>query len=295
MYPAIIDNYVRPLTVTEAISALVDGGEDALFIAGGMSLMQAIKSRMVSPTCLVDLQDVAELKGISTDNQGVVRIGAMTRYCEIATAGELLGPYQALVDAAAHVGDRQVRNRGTIGGSLCWNYIAACLPAASLGVGASVELMSKSGEQRTLTADDFLGTPLETARADDEILVAVTLPKPAANVGSAYKKWGLVADALPVVGVTVLVQLDPAGTCTRARVAFSGLGDGPCRSSAAEQALIGATGHDHDNIKQAFEAASEEQDVQADMWADEAYRKLLIRELGREVANTAFERASAGN
>jgi len=294
MYPAIIDNYVRPKSVAEAVSALVEGGEDALFIAGGMSLMQAIKSRMVSPSCLVDLQEVSEIKGISANGDSV-RIGAMTRYCEIAAASELLGANEALVDAASHVGDRQVRNRGTIGGSLCWNYIAACTPAACLGIGATVELVSAAGGQRTLAVDDFLGSPLETDRADDEIMTAVILPAPSANTGSAYKKWGLVADALPVVGVAVLVRIDQEEVCTHARVAFSGLGDGPCRSAAAEQTLIGAMASDNDSISKALEAAAAELEVQADMWADEAYRKLLIIELGREVAVTAFRRAGVHN
>ncbi len=294
MYPSVIDNYVRPKSVDEAIAAIVDGGEDAMFIAGGMSLMQAIKSRLVSPSCLVDLQDVSEIKGISSDDTGL-RIGAMTRYREMANADKLRGAYGALVDAAAHVGDRQVRNRGTIGGSLCWNYIAACTPAACLGIGASVELVSRTGAKRTLVADDFLGSPLETAREDNEILVAVTLPTPEPNTGSAYKKWGLVADALPVVGVAVLVQTDAAGICLRARVAFSGLGDGPCRSAAAEQVLIGARADETSKIGEAFEAAAAELEVQADMWADEDYRRLLMRELGKEVTATAFNRAEPGS
>jgi aerobic carbon-monoxide dehydrogenase medium subunit len=291
MYPAVIDNYVRPKTVAEAASALAEAGEDALFIAGGMSLMQAIKSRMVAPTCLVDLQGVEELKGVTLDSSGV-RIGAMTRYREIADDGRLNGAYQALIDATSHVGDRQVRNRGTIGGSLCWNYIAACSPATAIGVGATVELMSSTGEQREMAAEDFLGSPLETERADDEIMIAVTLPPAPANTGSAYKKWGLVADALPVVGVVVLIETDGSRKCTRARVAFSGLGAGPCRSAGAEQGLIGASSDDGEKIDAAFQAAAGELEIHGDMWADEDYRKLLIGELGRDVTATAFKRAA---
>lgn len=290
MYPAVIDNYVRPKTIAEATSAISEGGEDALFIAGGMSLMQAIKSRMVSPSCLIDLQDVAELKGISVEGGGI-RIGAMTRYREIAGAAQLHGAYQALNDAAAHVGDRQVRSRGTMGGSLCWNYIAACTPAAAIGVGASVELAAASGDRRTLAAEDFLGSPLETARADDEIMVAVTLPQAPDRTGSAYKKWGLIADALPVVGVAAFIQTDPQGVSISARVAFSGLGAGPCRSATAEQMLVGLAAGDGEKIAAAFDAAAGELEVQADMWADEDYRRLLIRELGCDVVATAFSRA----
>lgn len=290
MYPTVIDDYIRPKTVAEAASALSKGGEDALCFAGGMSIMQAIKSRMVSASCVIDLQDVAELKGITVEN-GAIRIGAMTRYRDIAGDERLHGAYQALNDAASHVGDRQVRSRGTIGGSLCWNYIAACTPAAVMGIGASIELAAASGQRRTLSAEDFLGSPLETARADDEIMVAVTLPKAQVGTGSAYKKWGLIADALPVVGVAALIQTDGNGTCTGARVAFSGLGSGPCRSAQAEQMLVGLSEGDSEKIANSFDAAAGELEVQADMWADEDYRRLLIRELGCDVVATAFGRA----
>ena len=118
MYPATIHDYHRPTSVQEAVTAIADGGAEAVFIAGGQSLMQALKARLVQPHALVDLQDVAELKGVKID--GGVRIGAMTRYMELASETRLAPAYAALIDAAAHVGDRQVRNRGTIGGSVCW-------------------------------------------------------------------------------------------------------------------------------------------------------------------------------
>ncbi len=132
MYPAVIEDYVAPTTIDGALKALAEHGEGAHFIAGGQSLMQAVKARLIRPTCLVDLQHVAELRGIAVDGTGV-RIGAMTRYREVAADGRLDGAYQALRDAASHVGDRQVRNRGTLGGSLCWNFIAACMPPTVIG------------------------------------------------------------------------------------------------------------------------------------------------------------------
>ena len=174
MYPAVIETYDVPTSVQEALQALAKRGNDSYFIAGGQSLMQAIKARVISPKSLIDLQHVAELNGIEY-NQGAVRIGAMTRYRDIATDERLDGAYQALRDAASHVGDRQVRNRGTLGGSLCWNYIAACMPPTCIGIGASLDLVSKGGK-RSLLAEAFLQSPLETARRDDEIVVAVTLP-----------------------------------------------------------------------------------------------------------------------
>ncbi|MFO1351074.1 MAG: FAD binding domain-containing protein [Gammaproteobacteria bacterium] len=291
MYPAPIDDYLRPRTVAEAVKAIgkYKAGE-AFCIAGGQSLMQAIKSRLVAPKCLIDLQDIEELRGIAVNAKGVA-IGAMTRYADIAADERLNGAYQALIDAASHVGDRQVRNRGTIGGSVCWNYIAACMPTVALGLGVTLKLVSGAGKARDIGADDFFKGPLETARRDKEILQTINLPKAPKRAGSMYQKWGLVSDALPVIGVCACVQLDAKGACSAARIAVGGLASGPKRAKAAEQALLGKKAGDADAIAMAMSAAADEIDTQSDHWADGAYRKQLIRTLGAEVVASAFARA----
>jgi carbon-monoxide dehydrogenase medium subunit len=293
MYPKNIDTYVAPGNVAEALHALAEHGENAMFVAGGQSLMQAIKSRMVSPKSLIDLQGVAELKGVTKAKDGV-RIGAMTRYRDIAGDAQLDGAYAALRDAASHVGDRQVRNRGTIGGSLCWNYLAACMPPTCLGLGASVELANTKGARRTVPVEQFLRGPLDTARSDDELLLAVTLPPEPAGAGSAYKKWGLVTDALPVVGVCAYLEVDAAGVCRTARLAVGGLATGPRRATAGESALVGKSARDGDGIGAAADAAAAATATQGDMWADADYRKVLIAALAREVIGNAFTRAGQG-
>ena len=154
----------------------------------------------------------------------------MTRYRDIAADERLDGAFQALRDAASHVGDRQVRNRGTIGGSLCWNYIAACMPPTCIGIGASLDLVSKTGK-RSLCAEEFLQGPLETARGDDEIVVAVTLPAPRQSCGSAYKKWGLVTDALPVAGVCAFIERERRWSMRVSAAGGRRIGD---RSAASE-------------------------------------------------------------
>lgn len=292
MYPATIENYDAPKSVHEALQLLAKRGDESFFVAGGQSLMQAIKARVISPKSLIDLQHVTELKGIEY-NKGSVRIGAMTRYRDIASDERLDGAYQALRDAASHVGDRQVRNRGTIGGSLCWNYIAACMPPTCIGIGASLDLASKGG-RRSLHAEEFLRGPLETARHDDEIVVAVTLPAPSARSGSAYKKWGLVTDALPVVGVCAFVELGDDRRCRAARLAIGGLASGPRRTPAGEKALIGVSADDASAIADAAKTAAVSTETQSDMWAEADYRKKLIETLAREVLATAFARAERG-
>ncbi len=290
MYPGVIHAYHRPASVREAVTAIADGGEDAVFIAGGQSLMQALKARLVQPHALVDLQEVAELKGVAFD--GGVRIGAMTRYVELAAETRLAPAYAAFIDAAAHVGDRQVRNRGTIGGSVCWNYIAACMPAVALTLDATMNLVSGKGGERSVPARDFIGAPLQTARKDDELLVSLRLPAPPANAGSAYRKWSLVSDGLPVIGACVYVELDAGGSCARARVGFGGLASGPRRSPAAEAAMVGCKVGDDATVARAMAAAAQELETQGDLWADPAYRAQLIRTLGAEMAFKALRRAS---
>jgi carbon-monoxide dehydrogenase medium subunit len=213
----------------------------------------------------------------------------MTRYVEIAEHTGLGPAYAALRDAAQRVGDRQVRNRGTIGGSCCWNYMASCLPATVLALGGTMHLLNAAGQSRELAADDFLIAPLETARAEDEILTAISFPA-APRTGSAYKKWGLVADALPVVGVCMKVTVDAAGKCIAARIALSGLSAGAQRVVAGEQILGGSAG-DPAAIDRALAACVGAVDAQSDQWAETAYRQQLIRTLGREVAASAFARA----
>jgi aerobic carbon-monoxide dehydrogenase medium subunit len=289
MYPSVINAYHRPGSVRGALAAIAEGGEDATFIAGGQSLMQALKARLVQPRALVDLQDVAELRGVRLDDG--VAIGAMTRYVELARETRLAPAYAALIDAAGHVGDRQVRNRGTIGGSLCWNYIAACMPAVALTLDATMKLASRSGE-RSVPAREFIGAPLETTRRDDELLVSLELPAPPSNAGSAYRKWSLLSDGLPVIGACVYVETDGSGKCTRARVGFGGLASGPKRSAAAETKLAGCAAGDQDGIARAMAAAADELETQGDLWADPAYRSNLIQTLGAEMAATALRRAS---
>jgi aerobic carbon-monoxide dehydrogenase medium subunit len=289
MYPSVIHDYRRPSSIQEALVAIGKGDEEAFFIAGGQSLMQAVKARLVQPHALVDLQDVAELKGVRID--GGVRIGAMARYVELASETRLAPAYAALVDAAAHVGDRQVRNRGTIGGSICWNYIAACMPVVALTLDATMNLVSSGGE-RSVPAQEFIGAPLETTRRDDELLVSLQLPPPPSNAGSAYRKWSLISDGLPVIGACVYVETDASGACTKARVGFGGLATGPKRSPAAEARLVGCAAGDDDGVADAMAAAAEELETQGDLWADPAYRSQLMRTLGATVAATAFRRAS---
>jgi aerobic carbon-monoxide dehydrogenase medium subunit len=296
MFPAKIDSLSRPKTVAEAAALMASAEEgNVLPIGGGMSLMQAIKARVVRPGAIVDLNDIEELKGIK-ETAFSVWIGAMTRYVELATSDVLKsGAFGALSDAASHVGDRQVRNRGTIGGSLCWNYVAACVPVATLALGAELELVSKSAsggdETRVVSIDDFIVGPMETSRRPQEILRSVTLTGPRKHVGSAYRKWGHVTDSLPVVGIGVRVVLNDNGTCKVARVAIGGLSRGSQRFYEAERRLLGTSSNNQAAISDGFRSAAKTLEIQSDPLASADYRKVLIEELGTSVVLSAMARA----
>ena len=293
MYPAIIEEYVAPATLAEALEALDRYKGDATVFAGGMSIMQAVKARLVEPRCVIDLGNLGELRGVTLGAEGV-RIGPMTRYRDLAVEDKLNGAYQAINDAAATVADRQVRNRGTIGGSICWNYLAADLPPTVLTLDAAIELTSAGGKVRSVAAGNFFLGALETARAENELVTAIRLAPAPARAGSAYKKWATLVDGLPVIGVAVYVETDGGGVCTAARLGVGGILPVVKRATAAEGQLIGAKAGDTEALDAALATAADEIDPQGDRWAEAEYRKLLIRDLGRQVVATAFERAMGG-
>lgn len=293
MYPAPIESYYRPGSVDELRRIVADARGESMYIAGGMSLMQAIKARMISPRCLVDLNDIPELRGI-TRVDGRIRIGAMTRYRTIAENEAELGPFQAMSDAAAHVGDRQVRNRGTLGGSLAWNYLKACSPIVSLACGARLNIARSDGKLDEVAVEDFLLGPLSTDLQQDDLIVSVDFELPEAAAGSAYRKWGIVKDALPVIGVGVFLEVDGSGRCSRASFAVGGLPGGPQRSTDAETMLTGGLDLDAaDALRACAAAAAAELETDDDPWVSGAYKTHLIERLGAEVLSRAVNRARA--
>ncbi len=291
MYPAVIEEYLTPTTVDEALDALRRRPREARIIAGGMSLMQLMKARQAEPPCLVDLRKVASLREIRVNGSGL-RIGAMVRYKELAADARLDGAYGALGDAARVIGDRQVRNRGTIGGNLCFNDSAADLPPVMLALDAQLEIARAGGQPRTIPAAQFLGSPREVDLGEAEILTAVLLPRALPRSGSAYLKYGFTVDGPAVLGVAAMVHLDGDGLCGAAALAVGGVLPRCQRAPQAERALVGHTARDQAALAAALEAAAREVDTHTDLWADSAYRKVLLRQLGGQAVAQAFKRAA---
>jgi len=212
--------YQRAKSVADAAAALAKTGGKAL--AGGQSLVGAMKLRLASPGTVVDLSGIAELKGIRKEGDAIM-IGAMTTHADVAASAVVKQAIPALAKVAEGIGDRQVRNRGTLGGSLANNDPAADYPAAVLALGATV-LTNK----RKISADDFFRGMYETALADDEIITAVSFPVPKK---AAYAKFPQPASRFALVGVFV------AQTAGGVRVAVTGAASHVHRATAIEQAL----------------------------------------------------------
>ena len=293
MYPAPIEAYFAPRSIDEALQCLAEAGDDATFIAGGMSLMQAMKARLVEPRVLIDLNEVEELRGLARGPRSLT-VRPMTRYRELAATSALHGALQALGDAAATVGDRQVRNAGTIGGSLCWNYVASCMPNACLCLDATLVLASLAGGTRSVPIGEFLVGPLETARRDDELLVEIVFPASIRRgVGSAYRKYGGAVDGLPIVGIAAQVEVDEAGLCTHARFSVGGILP-TARAFDGVGEILRARPGTPAAFAEAAAAAADAIETQGDHLAGAGYRRVLIRTLGRDVLAEAHARASNG-
>jgi aerobic carbon-monoxide dehydrogenase medium subunit len=279
--PASFD-YVAPQSLEEAIRALSEGGEEAKLLAGGHSLLPLMKLRLAFPPLLVDLRRVPGLTGIERENGGF-RVGAMTTHHQVATGG--LGLASA---AAATIADQQVRNRGTIGGSLAHGDTAADLPAVLLACEGEVTAHGPRG-RRTISASELFEDYLTTALAPDEVLTEVRLP--AMNgYGFAYQKFNRRHEDWAMVGVCALVKKAGDGSCEDVRIGLTHMGSTSLRASAAEEALRGQ-GLDSDSLARAAEQAAEGTEPPGDLNATPDYKRHLARVLSRRALEEAAGRA----
>ena len=279
MIPAEFE-YVAPQSLDEALAALREGGEDAKLLAGGHSLLPLMKLRLAAPTLLVDLRRVPGLTGIDRSD-GSLRIGAMTRHHDVAT-----GDLGLASQAAATIADQQVRNRGTIGGTLAHGDPASDLPAVLLALEGSVVVRGDGGE-REIAADDLFQDYLTTAVADGEIVTEVRLPSDA-GWGAGYEKFNRRVEDWAMVAVCAVVRKAPDGSCADVRIGLTNMGSTPLRATASEEALRGGA-LDAGAIAAAAEHADAGTDPPADLNASADYKRHLARVLCRR----ALEEAAA--
>ena len=285
MYPAPFE-YHAPSTLPEALGLLDRFRDEAKVLAGSQSLIPLMKLRLATPGHLVDLRKVPGLSGIS-ESGGELRIGAMTRYREIETSELVRAKIPAMSEAAGQIGDAQVRNLGTIGGSLAHADPSADWPAVTVALDASVRIVSKVGE-RVLKVEDLIQGPLTTALEPGEILAEVQVPLPAGRTGSAYEKYPHPASRFAIVGVAARVSLDD-GNVREARVAITGLGPKVTRAKGVEQALAGEAA-DPAALDAAAARAAEGLELRGDLLGSAEYKanlatvytsRALRRALGR--------------
>lgn len=235
MYPSSFE-YHRASSVADALAMMEQYGGDAKVLAGGHSLLPIMKLRFATPAHLIDIGRIASLEGI-TESAGTIAIGAMTRHVDVATSAVIAKYLPSVSEAAAGIGDVQVRNRGTIGGSLAHADPGADLPAVMVALGAQIVATGKSGD-RTIAAEAFFTDTFATSLRAGELITQVRIPVPAKGSGTAYAKYADPASGYAVVGVASLVTV-VGGTVTAARVAMTGVSSRAMRLAAVEAALIG--------------------------------------------------------
>ena len=275
--------YHRPASLDEAVSLLQEHGDDASLLAGGHSLLPAMKLRLSAPEHLVDIGRIDGLREIRSEGGGVV-IGAGATHHDVESSSAVAGGAPLLAQAAAVIGDVQVRNAGTIGGSLAHADPAADYPAAVLAAEGSVEVVGPGGA-RSIAAADFFVELFATALQPGEIITAVRVPAPDAGTGVSYLKFPHPASRFAVCGCAAAVTVS-GGTCSSARVAFNGIASAAFRDAGVEAALAGAS-LDEESVKAAAAGAAEGQELLADSFAGEDYRRQLARVYARRAVLAA--------
>jgi carbon-monoxide dehydrogenase medium subunit len=252
--------YHRPTTLAEA-AEMASGNEDAKILAGGQTLIPTLKQRLAQPSDVIDLGAIAELRGIREEGGGLV-IGATTKHADVTSSEVVHRVIPALAKLAGLIGDAQVRNRGTLGGSICNSDPSADYPSALVGLGATVHTTT-----RQIAAEDFFTGMFETALEPNEIVTAVAFPKP---VRAAYAKFPNPASRYATVGVFV------AETDGGIRVAVTGAGPSVFRWTEAEQALAG------DFSPAALDGLTMDSDgLNSDIHASSEYRASLVKVMAK--------------
>ncbi len=265
--------YFAPTTVDEAVSLLQQHGEDAKLLGGGHSLLPAMKLRLTTPAVLIDVTKISDIKGVSVN--GSVTVGGGATYHAVASNDAVRSACGVLSDCVAQIGDTQVRNRGTIGGSLAHADPAADLPAVALALGATITAQGPGGA-RTINADDMFVEMLTTALEPNEIITSVSFPRLGAGAGAAYEKMRQPASRYAIVGVAAYVKLGSDGNVAEARVAVTGAGPKATRQDATEAAITGTNGDDA-AIAAAADKAGEDMDYLGDIHASEEYRRAMVK------------------
>ena len=282
--------YFRPRTVAEA-SALLKKHKGSRVIAGGHSLLPAMKFRLANPKALVDIGGIKGLCGVQTRGKAIW-IGATTTHAEVAGSPILRKTCPMLAETAAQIGDVQVRNRGTIGGSVAHADPAADFPTALVALGATIVAKGPKGE-RKIPADKFFVDLFTTALKAGEIVIAILVPPYARGTGASYSKHPHPASRYAVAGAAAVVEIGKDGTCTRASLVIGGTTANPVPVAAAGAALVGLKPDAAAIGKAAAEVAAAIPDPMGDTYASGEFRVHLATVLAKRALTAAVEHARA--
>src|SRR5437867_1891209 len=280
--------YTAAASLSEAVNLLQKHGGRAKILAGGHSLIPMMKLRLAAPEFLIDIGKIPELSYVKEEG-GNIRIGALIAHYAIETSDIVARRCQALADAAALIGDVQVRNKGTIGGSLAHADPAADYPAGILALDATIVALGPQGE-RQIAAPKFFVDMLTTALEPNEIIREIQIPVRSGRVGSAYLKMAQKASGFAICGAAAVVELDASGALSNVAVGITGVGNRAFRATEAEKALKGQK-PTTDLLKRACEKASSGVIALEDIHASADYRLDLARIFARRAVEAAIERA----
>lgn len=289
MYPPSFELLV-PKTLDEALELLAKYGEEAKVLAGGHSLIPLMKFRLARPRYVIYLGKIPGLSYIREEG-GLIRIGAMTTHNQIEESSLLAEKNPLLRETASKIGDLQVRNMGTIGGSLAHADPAADYPAALAALEAQVVLRSVKGE-RVLGVDQLIQGPYTTDIRPEELLVEVRVPALEGRFGTAYEKLYFRATDFAIVGVAALIVLDDEGKCVKARIGLTGVDEKPVRARGVEEELEGRI-VDEEAIDRASRRASEGINPPSDVRASSEYRREMAVALTKRALLRAYRAAKS--
>ena len=280
--------YHAPRHVDEVLELLAQHGDEAKPLAGGQSLVPAMNFRLARPSVLVDLNGLESLFGLGIDGDAL-RVGAMTRQRTVERSELVAGQVPLLAETLPFVAHPQIRNRGTLGGSLAHADPAAELPALALTLDARLHVRSQRGE-RTIDADSFFDGLFNTAMEEDELLVAVSFPLREERQVTSFLEMSRRHGDYALVGVAVSLWSDRSGRLERARIGLLSVGDGPVLAERAAEALVGQVPSSELARAAAACAANDDIDPPGDIHASVSYRRHLTEVLVRRALETAFGR-----
>lgn len=264
--------YTRAQSVEEAVRLLEESGGEAKVLAGGHSLLPLMKMRLTSLEKLIDIGRIPELKGVRQQGDRL-EIGALTTHAEVAKDPLVQEKFPALAEAAAKIGDIQVRNRGTVGGNIAHADPASDLPALAVAFDAEIEVQGMDGKE-IFHADEFFLGPLITALPENGVLTSISLAIPPAGAKSTYLKYPHPASGYAVIGVAAAAGKGSDGTIEYVRVGITGVGDVAFRAEAVEQTLLGNKPTET-LIREAADKAAAGQEMGSDLFASAEYRRHL--------------------